>query len=630
MVKIHIMPGYIQLLSVILLGLLLNSCGPVKDTDRFATVDPEQQAQDFLNAGDYNAAAEEFLRLAGVSKNPEQYILKATDTYIKGNRYDLAIATLEQLPVDRLSSVQRTERNILSALIALADNDTAQALKELAISIPADTPRNLLAGYYSALAQALQSDRQIISAFRARIELGQYLDSPDKLSANKHEIWNLLTSMSLPEIEQELETAGENLNSAGWLNLAMVFKTSIYNRQDLQAAIGTWTENYPGHPAQGEIIQEIFTTADQINVPPQQIALLLPFNSQYREVSMAIREGFLAAWYVSNGNKPVIRIYNSDSQNIIGTYNTAVSDGADFVVGPLEKDAITNLVSSGNITVNTLVLNQVDPDIRIGNIAATGTSVTPTLYQFGLLPEDEAYQAAEHAWFNGYANALVITPDTVWGNRIFNAFSTHWTELGGRIIEHVKIAAGIEDYAAPVKQLLNIDNSEERTKQLIATLNRKIYFEPRHRQDADLIFLATTPVIARQLVPQLRFFRADDITTYSISSIYSGIFNPAANSDVDNVIFSDMPWILDPEFEYSPLQQSLNRTWEQNESPYRRLYAFGIDAYRLIPELGRLISQHETYKGFTGNLKITAQGYINRTSVWAKFVNGTPKLVQQQ
>lgn len=631
MVKLHNRSICVLQLSVIFLGLLLNACGPVKDTGETTPENPEKQAQVFLDNGEYTAAAEEFLRLAKTGKNPEQYILKATDAYIKDHSPGLATAVLGQLQDDRLSSIQKFDRSILSAMIALENDDALLALKELSVSVPPDVPSPLLAKYYSTRAMAFQSDQQFINAFRARVKLGQYLVTPDELSANKLMIWNLLTGLSLPEIEQQLEVASDDLNLAGWLNLAMISRTSIYNQQDLQAAINTWTENYPGHPAQNEIVRKIFEMAAQTNIPPLQIALLLPFNNQYREVSRAIREGFLAAWYASSSaNKPVIRIYNSDSQNIIETYNTAVSDGAEFIVGPLQKEAITSLVTSGNIKVNTLVLNQVNPDITTGTgyNETINTSYKPSLYQFGLLPEDEAYQAAERAWFNGHANALVITPDTIWGNRIFDAFSSHWTELGGRIIEHVKITDDMEDYATPVKQLLNIDNSEKRTKQLVATLNRKIYSEPRHRQDADLVFLATTPVIARQLVPQLRFFRADDIATYSISSIYSGIFNPAANSDIDNVIFSDMPWILNPEFEYSPLQQTLNRIWEQNESPYRRLYAFGIDAYDLIPELGRLVAQNDTYKGFTGDLKVTRQGYISRTSVWARFIKGSPKLLQ--
>jgi hypothetical protein len=185
----------------------------------------------------------------------------------------------------------------------------------------------------------------------------------------------------------------------------------------------------------------------------------------------------------------------------------------------------------------------------------------------------------------------------------------------------------LQDYSRPVKELLNIENSEQRAKQLTAALRRNIVSEPRYRRDADMIFLAASPLMAQQLVPQLRYFRADSITTYSISHIYTGKYDPEANSDIDNVIFSDMPWVIDPAREYSELQQTLNKTLGQSESTYRRLYAFGIDAYRILPELGRLYAQSGSFQGESGILKLTDQGYVQRESVWAKFTNGTPQLL---
>jgi len=365
---------------------------------------------------------------------------------------------------------------------------------------------------------------------------------------------------------------------------------------------------------------------DQANKQPGKIALLLPFNAQYKEASNAIRDGFLAAWYESSATRPVIKIYNADNQNIIDVYQTAVNDGADFVVGPLEKEAVATLIFSGRILVRTLALNQIDNPVSTAP-AGPGNHLSSQLFQFGLLPEDEARVAAERAWFDGHANALIITPDSNWGDRIFNAFSSRWTALGGRVIEHVRIPMNVQDYSKPVKQLLNIDNSEQRAKQLTAALRRNIEFEPRYRRDADVIFLASSSAMAQQLVPQLRYFRADSFPTYSISSIYTGKYDPEANSDINNVIFSDMPWVIDPEREYSPLQQTLNKTWGQSESPYRRLYAFGIDAYRILPELGRLYTQSESFQGESGILKLTEQGQVKRQSVWAKFLNGAPHLL---
>jgi outer membrane PBP1 activator LpoA protein len=606
---------------------LLASCGaPVKQAETGPQVDPEQQALDYLSAGNYMAAAEEYLRLAEENKRDAgSFLLKSADAYIRAERPELAESTLANLQPDKLPALHKIELDILTARIDILRGDALTALSRLDIAMPADSPRPLHAMYYQARATALEMDNQILPAVRARTELNKYIPSVQELTENNKAIWQLLSKSDVHVLTQELGTSGGNPALDSWLELAIISKTLVFKPQKLGPAIESWRQRYPSHPDITEIINSIYTTAEQVNAKPEQIALLLPFNTQYRDASNAIRDGFVAAWYES-ADKPALKIHHADQQNIIEVYRTAVNDGADFVVGPLEKEAVSALVASGDIMVRTLALNQIDNPVA----ASAQTSTTPAasqLFQFGLIPEDEARFAAERAWFDGHANVLIITPDSGWGDRIFNAFSSHWTALGGRIIEHVRIPADTRDYSRPVKQLLNIENSEQRAKQLTAALRRNIVAEPRYRRDADVIFLAVSPLMAQQLVPQLRYYRADSIATYSISSIYSGKFDPEANTDIDNVIFSDMPWVIDPAREYSPLQQTLNKTWGQSESPYRRLYAFGIDTYRLLPELGRLSAQSGSYQGESGALSLTREGYVRRKPVWAKFINGTPQLL---
>lgn len=610
--------------------LLLHGCAAPGGITGPAPEDQEQPARAHLAAGNYTAAAEEYLLLAELNKRQTiPYLLKAADAYIQGNEFSLAQSTLDRLQDDKLTALQQMESNVLTGRIALARDDALLAINKLDFAIPADVPRYLLIDYLSTRATAFWMDRQYSRALHARVRLGQYLDGSQEIQDNNRKIWEVASALTIPELEQELAAASISPDLAGWLELAVISKSDIYDQQILETSLTAWVRRYPGHPGHGGIIQEIMDRARQASVRPDQIALLLPFSSQYRDIANAIREGFMAAWYTTPGEKPRIRLYNSDRNNIIDIYNTAINDGADFIVGPLEKEAVTTLVESGNISVTTLALNEINPDEQNKTIITPATSAS-ALFQFGLLPEDEARQAAERAWGDGHTKALIITPDTTWGERILNAFSSRWTEMGGAIVEQVKIPAGLQDYSAPVRQLLNIDNSEQRTKQLIAALNRKIYSEPRYRRDADIVFLASTPVMARQIVPQLRYFRVNDIITYSISSIYSGYFDPVSNSDIDNVIFTDMPWLLDPEYEYDMLQQTLNRSWGQNESPYRRFYAFGADAYRIIPELGRLQARNDVYKGQTGDLKVTPEGHIRRSAAWAKFVNGSPQLLKSQ
>jgi len=617
-----------RFLTILCCLFVFASCGPpVRQQTPETQVLQEQQARDLLSAGNFIAAAEEYIRLAEQNKrNAVPFILNAADAYIKGKNSGLAESTLGILQQDKLTALQNIELNILLADIAILNNDALTALNKLNVSIPADSPHTLLAAYYQARATALEMDSQLMHAALTRIELNNYLPTVQELAENNQSIWRLLSQSDSNALIQELGASTGKPDQDSWLELAIISKSLIYKPQELESAIQSWKQRYPNHPATTDILNGIYAVVEQANEQPGKIALLLPFNAQYKDASNAIRDGFLAAWYESPANRPVIKIYNADNQNILEIYQTAVDDGADFVVGPLEKEAVTTLISSGRILVRTLVLNQVDnPDSAL--TANPGNHPSSQLFQFGLLPEDEARVAAERAWFDGHANALIITPDSNWGDRIYNAFSSHWTTLGGRVIEHIRIPVNVQDYSKPVKQLLNIDNSEQRAKELTAALRRNIEFEPRHRRDADIIFLASSSAMALQLVPQLRYFRADSIPTYSISSIYSGKYDPEANNDINNVIFSDMPWVIDPEREYSPLQQTLNKTWGQSESPYRRLYAFGIDAYRILPELGRLFTQSGNFQGESGILKLTEQGQVKRQSVWAKFLDGTPHLL---
>ncbi|HKK16552.1 MAG TPA: penicillin-binding protein activator [Gammaproteobacteria bacterium] len=617
-----------QLLILLCLSLsIISSCGvPTKEKTTTQGQQQEQQAQAYLDAGDYIAAAETYQALADNSESGQAnaYNLLAAESYFSANEYGRAQALITQLSEREPSPPIMIRSRILAAKIAIAQGDSTLALSSLDFNIPNDISIDLLASYFAVRARAHALDNQPVQALQDRDRLGQYLQTPAEINANNSEMWSLLNQFSTETLTKESFAEQSSPRLIGWYDLAIIRKTLIYDQAALQTALENWKEQYPGHPAAGTITEDIIELARKTDTTPQHIALLLPFNDTYRDASEAIREGFLAAWYETPGKKPAIRIYDSALSSITDVYQAAVADGADFVVGPLQKETVADLISSAEIQVTTLALNQV----QVTNSANSGSStVSDRFFQFGLLPEDEATQAADRAWSEGHSSALIITPDSIWGKRIYDAFTTHWQELGGQIAEQVQITSSMEDYSLPVKQLLNIDKSEERSKLLIATLHRNIVSEPRHRRDADMIFMAVSSVTARQLVPQLRFYRADDIPTYSISTIYSGIFNPQVNADIDNVMFADMPWILSPEYEYSPMQQALNHAWNQDESPYRRLYAFGIDAYQIIPELGRLRATQDTYRGKTGRLTVSSNNIIQRRSMWAQFVKGTPRLL---
>jgi len=95
---------------------------------------------------------------------------------------------------------------------------------------------------------------------------------------------------------------------------------------------------------------------------------------------------------------------------------------------------------------------------------------------------------------------------------------------------------------------------------------------------------------------------------------------------MNGIIFCDMPWTLESGGNWEHLHRTINASWPGNASRYGRLYALGIDAYRLTPYLGS--NMFAAYHGVTGNLSLASEGHISRSLRCAKFSRGLPVLLE--
>jgi hypothetical protein len=73
------------------------------------------------------------------------------------------------------------------------------------------------------------------------------------------------------------------------------------------------------------------------------------------------------------------------------------------------------------------------------------------------------------------------------------------------------------------------------------------------------------------------------------------------------------------------LRTALNRYWPVRARGRGRLYAFGFDAYRIVPLLkaGKFGSAN-AIPGMTGLLSIDTQGRVRRELDWARVMDGKP------
>jgi uncharacterized protein len=609
-----------RLLIIFLFSLsLLSGCGSTRPTNQQMQVDPEENARVLMQSGDYSSAAIEYLSLAEKDKqNAAVYRLKAAAAYVEAGQYTEANKILSETTVPENDSVQKLRMRILSARLQLEFGQPGNALNILAEIDETQIPQSLQITYYDILARAYLAHGEYLKAASERVRLSNLLSTPNEIDQNNRSLWKIFEAIPESEFEELRFVAPAELTS--WFELASIYQGYRYQPAKLRNAIDGWIQRYPGHPAYSTIAPQLISQSSEFVQRPSRIGLLLPLAGKYIKSSTAIRDGFLAAWYLDTQEKSEIKIYDANSLNIVEVYQQAIEDGVDYVVGPLEKEAVNQLADYGELPVQVLALNR--QDLR------SEQEVNKKLMQFGLSPEDEAMQVAEAAMSDGHRLALIITPNIPWGDRIANAFKKRWLELGGGILEHTHFESSTKDFSSPVKELLNIDSSEQRSKELRNKLNIKINSVTRRREDADFIFSAAVPGDARQLFPQFRFHRAADLPVYSTSHIFTGIVDSDKDTDLNGVMFIDMPWLLDTSRQLSIIQDALNRNWSQEKSPYRRLYALGIDAYHLIPEMARLSVEKNNYlNGETGDLTIGENNIVKRKLRRAKFIEGKPVLL---
>ena len=603
--------------------LFLSACIPTTTKDEDIQIsgeikEREGNALSLFESGKYSEAAYEYLILS--QKNEGRftfYITKVIDAYVIDKQYFKAYEIIENNPLDDQDIELNKRIVILNAYVELESGRPGATINLLSELSEKNIPMNFKISFYEIFAKANFAYGNYLKAATEQLKLAKYLNSPQMIDDNTRTIWKIFESIPKSELEDFRFAAPDELTS--WFELAVINESYKYQLKKLEDAINGWAQRYQNHYAHTLITKELIDKSALLAQRPSKIGLLLPMKGKYKKSAIAVRDGFLAAWYLDKKEKANIQIYDANSLNIVDAYQQAIKDGVEYIVGPLEKEAIDQLHDNIDTPVKILALNRRDQKKENNN--------NENLIQFGLSPEDEAMQIAEIAMSDGHKNVLVLASETPLGNRLAETFKEHWIKLGGEISGQTNYIVNTTDFSSPVKELLNIDKSERRAKDLRNKLNIKIHNVERRREDVDFIFTTAVPNDARQLIPQIRFHHADNLPIYSTSHIYTGIIDSAKDIDLNDVIFIDMPWILDSERQLSIIQVVLNRNWSQEKSKYRRLYALGVDAYNLIPDINRLTQEENSVMlGETGNLTIDSTNVVRRNLRKARFVEGKPLL----
>ncbi len=559
------------------------------------------------------ASIDELLRQADSASGPsaDQLRLQAIADLVEEGYPARANREIQRIPEpDDLRADLQLQFAWLSAQLALEEGNQEAALRWLsgALVETASPSGSLGRDIILRRAQLLRDSGRLFEAISAFVELTEFWPS-DVESTLFEDVWFALTSLDSEELNA-LAGDADSYELRGWIELARVYQDDQYSIRSQLDSIVQWRRIWARHSAAGRLPAPLNALQETWDERPTHIALILPLQEP---AGNAIQEGFLSAYYQAlsvSREVPQISVFDSTGiDSIYSLYNQAVENGADLVIGPLNKNLVNQIQALEELPVPTLALNYADE-----------LQLTANLFQFGLAPEDEIAQAINLAWESGFRNAAVIMPDTLDYERLEAFFNEAWQSKGGQVVSSANFF-GDADYADVIKRLMAIDSSEARAEKLLDLLPRSnIEFTPRRRTDIDFIFLVANPRQGRQIKPTLAFYFAENIPVFSMPSIYDGQDNQQENRDLDGIVFTDAPWVLNPAEE---LREEMNANFRQTQGPQQRLRAMGIDSFRLYPRLNQLADKQITaLRGTTGILTMSENLRIHRSLEPARFEDG--------
>ncbi|MEH6651506.1 MAG: penicillin-binding protein activator [Motiliproteus sp.] len=591
---------------LLLLPLLVIGCSSTPPTPSNAVSAVESQGRELTEVEQLLLQAETAAPLARA-----QYTLEAAELLLLQQQPEAATNLLTQIDANVLPELQRPRLWLLLAEAASQQQQPQQSLDWLA---RIENPNLLNPIDRQQFSQLRSTSNRLLGNIEATLfslftESETATDEQQQLMSQ--EIWQLLLQLT-PERINDLTQQQNSYLAQGWLELAQFGHSSDQNILQLNQSFNSWLELWKMHPAASNLPTELQLLQQFSPEVPQQIAVLLPQTGRYARPAKAIAEGLLAAHFQlrqEGRQAPQLNFFDSAKiDDLKQFYREAELQQIDLVIGPLDKEKLSQLARLSRLPIPTLALNTV-----------SSATTTLNLYQFGLRNEDEAIQSAEQAWQDGHRVAISLTPATTWGDTIRTTFEQHWIELGG-VIAGSERFTGEKDFSEKVSHLVAIDNSEERNRAMAAKLGQELETEPRRRQDIDLVFLTALDKDARQIKPILAFHYASDLPVYATSHLFNGKPDKAAYRDLDRIRFNAMPWVIDAE---NPLRATLSGYRDDTRSRFGRLYALGADSYKIAPYLSQLQARPDAHlEGQCGELSIDLLGQVSRRQRWILISQG--------
>ncbi|WP_445158017.1 penicillin-binding protein activator [Halomonas sp. E14] len=563
------------LLALVLLALLVAGCAPPGIVERIPDDDPGHLLEQAREQGPEQAAisrleAADILAQQGQTTQAYEVAVAIDDARLPGEHrlhWAMLLSELGEQVDEPWAVIQATE---------LLDE----------IQLPRDA--RVILSERRGLALARLDEHQAAAALLLWVQ-----SQTDRDTLNDP-IWSSISRLEGNELSVLADDA--DAITLGWIDLAQLMRDSSGDIERLFVRLEEWRERNARHPAARRVPEELLALRELRGQTVNHIAVFLPQSGPLASVAEAIRDGIRAhhgSAAESNGN---VRLSFIDASygDLEALYAEARNLGAQVVIGPLDKDQVTELENRDSVPLPTLALNYGHGD----------TNRAQGLFQFGLSAEDEARQVARRAREDGHHRSAMLVPDNEWGARVGRAFEQEW-----------RLRDGI------ITALVTYDPRGSATESTRRALSGG---------RPDMLFLLALPSYARQVPPNLDFAGAADLPIYATSHLFEGRPQPLLDHDLDDVYFLDIPWQIPDAavggVEALPYLASYRTLRQDSDASIFRLMAMGVDAYELarrLPQL-QLLPESQVH-GATGLLVPGHDGRIQRRLPWARFESGVPR-----
>lgn len=579
--------------GLLCLALVLSSCAGTAQKDNWSE---RLSSPVYLKASDYLDKARQ---AEGNAKLLWQ--LQAGRAYAQSNDWARVDDVLKALGGRLTLPEAQAALRLLSAESAMAREDYDLAARQLESPLPRDfEPQRLrLSSRLAELSGDVEAQLQALAG------LAQASDDQVLKLRVVDRIWSLLPQADADKLDASW---------APWLTLKEL--TREKRGQALKEAIASWQQTYAGTLPARYLPQPVEQLTQITDYQPTKVALLLPLTGNFAAQGKAVRDGVVAAW-LDSGQQAQLIVLDS-ANDALAAWQDAKAQGADMLVGPLLRPQIEALQQSSAVDVPWLALNRVFRPGFADN------------FYFALAPEDEAAQAAEEAVQRNARHPLLIGLDGSTNARQAQAFIERWRQYGHSEPVDMRLFANRQQLEAGIRDVLKIEDSKARIRQVQDILGRRLEAEARSRRDVDFLYLlgeSEEVGLMKAFIDVTISPFAEPIAAYTSSRGHPDLENPAGLRDFNGLSFSEMPYFVSQQGPALAMRQLLTKQRPQWPSALERLFAMGYDAARLLPRMAALrVEGAEPVQGISGSIGVDSNGVIYRRTNWVTIKKGNTEV----